>query len=66
MRDWVAIIVGICVFVLGILIYLTPETFEVYIVILPMSLVSTLVFGLALLLIVVGVISYICDKVSKG
>ena len=66
MRDWVAIIVGICVFVLGILIYLTPETFKVYIVILPMSLVSTLVFGLALLLIVVGVISHICDKVSRG
>jgi len=66
MRDWVAIIVGICVFVLGILIYLTPETFEVYIVILPISLAGTLVFGLALLLILVGIISYICDKISKG
>ena len=53
-------------FVLGILIYLTPETFEVYIVILPISLAGTLVFGLALLLILVGIISYICDKISKG
>ena len=53
-------------FVLGILIYLTPEIFKVCIVILPMSLVGTLVFGLALLLILVGIISYICDKISKG
>jgi len=65
MRDWIATIVGIVIFILGLTIYLSPENFKVYVAILPMTLVSIIVFALATLLIVTGIISYISDKLSK-
>jgi len=65
MRDWIATLVGLIVLILGILVYVSPENFKVFIEFFPMTLTSIIVLALGGLLIVVGIISFICDRMSE-
>ena len=62
MRDRVAVIIGIIILVLGFLVLFTPIEFEMLLEFLPLSLAGIVVLSLGLLLIVIGVISYIGER----
>jgi uncharacterized membrane protein len=64
MRDWISTIVGILVLVLGIIVYLSPDSFKVNIEFFPFSVAGIIVLGLGVFLIVIGLVSIIAERLS--
>jgi len=64
MRDWVSTIVGVLVLVLGISVYLSPDTFKVNIEFFPFSVAGIMVLGLGVFLIIIGLVSIIAERLS--
>ena len=62
MRDRIAILAGVSILVLGILVLFTPQDFIMRLEFLPLPLAATIVLALGLLVLVVGLVSFLAER----